>query len=383
MIHIPGRIPITIHPLFWVTAGLIGFFNSMSLIGTLVWIVIIFVSVLVHEFGHALTSLLFKQSPRIELVALGGLTYHGGEKLPTWKQFFIVFNGPLFGFFLFLIASAVLLHPAMQQGFVGAVIMTFQAVNLYWTILNLIPVMPLDGGHLLRVVLEGFFGARGNKYALFISMIVAALMSLVFFALQAFLVGALLFLFAFQSYDSWRRMRVYSEKDQSDSLKTALEKAEIALQAGRKEEALQIFEQIRSDAKEGMIYTTATQYLAYLKYDMGKPQESYDLLRSIRSELSSDALVLLHRAAFDQKDYPLVVELSGQCFQAWPSADLALRNAYACASLAQAEPAVGWLETAQREGVQNLDEVLTEKCFDIIRQDPSFRNFLESLKKHE
>src|SRR3972149_11388238 len=105
MIRIPGKIPIIIHPTFFIIAALIGYINSFSLIGTLIWIGIILVSVIIHEFGHALTALIFGQKPRIELVALGGLTYHEGGGLPYWKQFIIVFDGPLFGFFLFIFAS--------------------------------------------------------------------------------------------------------------------------------------------------------------------------------------------------------------------------------------------------------------------------------------
>ncbi len=109
ILQFPGRIPITIYPTFWLFAALIGYLNSGSLIGTLIWIGIIFVSVLFHEFGHALTALLFGQHPRIELVALGGLTYHDGQKLPFWKQFFIVLDGPIFGFLL-AIGASILLH---------------------------------------------------------------------------------------------------------------------------------------------------------------------------------------------------------------------------------------------------------------------------------
>src|SRR5947209_5378336 len=101
MIRIPGRIPVAVHPTFWLFAALVGYANSMSVLGTMVWVAIIFISILFHEFGHALTALLFGKSPRIELVAFGGVTYHEGEKLPFWKQFFIVFNGPFFGFLLY------------------------------------------------------------------------------------------------------------------------------------------------------------------------------------------------------------------------------------------------------------------------------------------
>jgi len=380
MIHIQGKIPITIHPAFWLFAGLVGFLNSMSLIGTVVWMGIILVSVLFHEFGHALSASAFGQKPRIELVALGGLTYHDGVKLPFWKQFLIVLAGPVFGFLLFILATVLLNTMQIKEGQWAAILMTLQGVNLFWTILNLIPIMPLDGGQLMRILLEAFFGLKGFKYSLFVSMFVAVALSLFFFLNSAFLIGALLFLLAFQSYETWRRTRFLTEEDRRENIKAAMEKAESALQEGREQEALEGFEKIRKEAKEGMMHNLATQYLAYLKYQRGEVKESYDLLRSIRPHLSSDALCLLHRAAFDQKDYSLVVELAGICFQTWPTAETALRNAYASAFLSQARPTVGWLQAAVNEGVQNIHEILSEGCFDSVKHDPYFQDFLFTLK---
>ena len=100
MIVIPGPIPVAIHPLFWLLATVIGWIYSQSLPGVLIWIGIIFFSVLIHEFGHALTAVAFRQRAQIQLVALGGLTSFEGPKLRFWQQFLITFNGPLFGFFL-------------------------------------------------------------------------------------------------------------------------------------------------------------------------------------------------------------------------------------------------------------------------------------------
>jgi hypothetical protein len=77
MIEIPGRIPLAIHPFFWVFAALIGWMNSQTILGTLIWVGIIVVSVVVHEFGHAITAVLFKQKARIQLIALGGVTPFG------------------------------------------------------------------------------------------------------------------------------------------------------------------------------------------------------------------------------------------------------------------------------------------------------------------
>ena len=376
MIHLKGKIPITIHPFFWLTAAIIGFLYSGALIGTIVWIFVILVSVLVHEMGHASTALFFGLKPRIELVALGGLTIHQGDKLPFWKQFIIVLNGPIFGFCLFLLAWLLLRMPV--TGFIKGVLSYFFIVNLIWTIFNLVPVMPLDGGQLLRIALESFFGAKGFHVSLIIGMTIAGGTSLFFFLTQNFFIGAILFLFAFQNFDMYRKLKHLSDGDRSGPLKQSLEEAEKDLQAGNKDKALFAFEKIRNESKEGMIHMMATQYLAFLKYDLGKTKEAYELLLPIRSELTSEALCLLHKAAFDEKDYPLVEEIGGNCFQAMPSKEVAFRNALACAALAKAKPAVGWLETSFQEGLENIAGILRGPEFDHIRESELFQKFLKN-----
>jgi len=338
---------------------------------------VILISVLVHEMGHATTALFFGLQPRIELVALGGLTFHQGDKLPYWKQFLIVLNGPIFGFALFAAAYFLLKVPALATGFTGNVLTLFYWINLIWTILNLVPVMPLDGGQLLRIALEGFFGAKGMRYALIIGIAIAGGLSLTFFLFEHFLIGALFFLFAFQSFDMFRRLRHLSNDDRKGELKELLAEAEKDLQEGKKDKALFAFERIRHHSKEGMIHMMATQYLAFLKYDLGKTKETYELLTPIREELSSEALCLLHQAAFDEKDYPLVEEIGGTCFQIMPNKEVALRNAVACASLAKAKPAVGWLETAFQEGLDHLTDLLGGQEFDPIRESEYFQKFLD------
>ncbi len=373
-----GKIPVTIYPTFWLFAALIGYMSSESFLGTLIWVGIIFVSVLFHEFGHALTASLFGQSPRIELVALGGLTYHDGQKLPFWKQFFIVFNGPLFGFLLAIFATLLLRVPALAQGMTGSILELTRMVNLFWTVINLLPVMPLDGGQLLRIIMEKIFGVKGFKYAIITSIAVALAISIFFFVKQGFLIGALFFLLAFQGYDTLRRTRHFSETDRDDALTSQLANVEELIQMGKKEQAHQLCQEIRAKAKKGMIFELSTQYLAFLKYERGEVKDAYDLLRSIREEISGDALCLLHKVAFEQKDYPLVIELAGTCFQSWPSAETALRNAYAHAQLNQVVPTVGWLQTAIGEGLSNAKEVLSDHIFDPIRNDSAFQELFRS-----
>jgi Zn-dependent protease len=381
MIVIPGRIPILIHPFFWLLAAFIGWFYTQNFMGMFIWIGIIFFSVLIHEFGHALTAIAFKQKAQIQLVALGGLTSFDGPKLRFWQQFLITFNGPLFGFFLFLFATALLQMDLTSSPMIFKILKSTQIANLFWTFVNLLPVLPLDGGQLLRIVLEAAFGLKGFKAALLAGAIIAALISFYFFILQAYLVGAIFFLFAFQSFDSWRRSRFATAGDREDENRQLIILAETALKAGKKEEAKQLLEQVRQKGEGGMLAQAASQYLAILESQEGKSKEAYDLLVPFKNHLDEEALCLLHKLAGIQKDYELVAELSSECYQASSSMEVALQNARAFAFLQQPKPAGGWLQTAWQQGKFDLEALLNEEEFVSLKGDPDFRSFVDQLKR--
>ena len=378
MIQIPGRIPVIIHPFFWIFAGILGWLASGTFMGMLIWMGIIFFSVLFHEFGHALTALFFKQEARIQLIALGGVSMFDGPKLKFWQQFLITLNGPLFGFLIFL--GATILLQFNVSPLVFKILKATQVANLFWTIVNLLPVLPLDGGQLLRIVLEGFFGVRGFKAALLIGAITAISISLYFFLIQAYLIGAFFFLFAFQSFDSWRKSRFATRDDREEDNKQLMAKAEAELQQGNKEEAKRLLQEVREKAKEGMLALAATQYLAFLHYKEGKRKESYDMLLPIKDQLSDDILAVMHELAAEQKNYPLVIELSAKCYQMAPSQKMALNNARAFAHEKQAKYAGGWLQTAWQFGGLNLDTVLNEEEFKALKENLEFIEFINEIK---
>lgn len=378
MIEIPGPIPIRIHPLFWALCALIGWMYSATLAGMFIWIGIIFVSVLIHEFGHALTAVLFRQKANIQLVVLGGLTSYEGPKLKYWQQFFIVLNGPLFGFFLFLLATYILTLPLSPLW--HAIFKSTQVANLFWTIVNLFPVMPLDGGQLLRIVLEALFGLPGLRASLFLGMLLSILLSFYFFIVQAFLVGAIFFLFAFQSFDSWRRSRLATTGDREDENRKLFIQAEEALQLGKRDEAKKLFEEVKSKAKGGVLAAAAAQYLAQLLSAEGNHKEAYELLLSIEKHLASDSKCLLHQLAAEMGNDTLVARLSTECYQIAPSREMALTNARSFARLHQARLAGGWLQTAWQFGGLNLETLLKEECFTALKGAREFEEFVEKLK---
>ena len=371
------KIPIKISPFFWVTAGLIGFINSSGsghpFILTLIWIGVIFVSILVHEYGHALTSRYFGQQPRIQLIAFGGLTIPEGKQLTGWREFLVVLNGPLFGFLLFLLFLFILSTSVVENPYLLYTVKIFTWVNLFWTVVNLLPVMPLDGGQLLRVILESTCGAKGLKYAIFIGLLLSALCALIFFFVGYFLVGAIFFLFAFQNFDAYRKSRVVTESDRREDLTRALKEIEDLLMRDQKEEAIPKLEEVRQKSKQGMIFNLTTQHLAALKAEKHDYQSVYDLLKPIQKYLNAESQIHLHRAAYEVKDYPLVVELAEPSYQLLPDPHIALSSAEACAALAKVEPAIGWLKTAHKGGIDDLTPILSKEVFDPIRNDPAFQ----------
>jgi Zn-dependent protease len=380
MIVIPGRIPVAIHPFFWLMAALIGWMNSNTIMGSLVWVGIILVSVLIHEFGHALTAVAFRQKANIQLVALGGLTSYEGPKLKFWQQFLIVLNGPLFGFGLFLVATALLQLDWSQTPILFNILRATQLANLFWTIVNLLPVLPLDGGQLLRIVMEAWLGTKGYLASLLIGAVLSTLFGLYFFLVQAFLIGALFFLFAFQSFDLWRKSRNVTLQDRDEDVKKLLLEGEKALGEGRRSDAEKCFQEIRSKTDRGLLYMAATQYLAFLDMQLGKKEDAYQLLLPIETHLADESICLLHQLAAEHANWNLVAKLSAECYQLTENQDTALRNARAFANLHQAKPAGGWLQTAYQFGGIDLEKVLREESFQAIKQDPDFKNFMDQMK---
>lgn len=381
MIRFGGPIPVTIRPAFWLFAALIGYLYSQSWMGTLIWIVIIFFSVLFHEFGHALTAMLFGRKPRIEIVALGGLTLHDGQSLSSWKQFLIVLNGPLFGLLLALFSWLAMKIPVLSAGLPMQILRDVTIINVFWTVINLLPVLPLDGGQMLRIVMEAFFGARGFQYSLVIGMALSVLISMTLFLFQDFLLGAFFFLFAFQSFEMWRATRGLSDTDRNQELKEIFVKAEEALLLGRKEDAIQLLYSLRIQAKKGLLWKTATQQLAVLYFQSDNREEAYTLLQEIKEDLNDEAASALHELAFENGNYPLVVALAPRVYRFSQEGSVALRSAYASAQLKLVKSAIGWLQAALEEGGGGLSEALASSLFDPVRNDPSFAKFLQSLKK--
>lgn len=379
--HLFGKkIPVKIHPVFLLLAALIAWINSIGMSGgslvlsIMIWMIVIFISVLFHEYGHALTAQAFGQKARIDLAGLGGVTHRHGKRLGLGKEFLIVLNGPLFGLVLAMAAYFLSQLVPDNRHVLKFTLNIIFGANVFWTIVNLLPVNPLDGGRLLSIILESLFGVKGIKFALFLGMIFSAIVGVAFFMIHAIIAGALFMMLTFENYRAWKQMQGMTEQDQDEQLKNAFKEVEKDNSQASHDEKIQKLEQIRNEAQKGFLYDQATQKEALLLSENGQYERAYDLLSTISGQLSSEDLTLLQHLAFRCHKYSEAIKWGTEAFQEIPDYTIAVVNSYCYAQMQEVTPAVGWLETGIRQGLPDPEVILKQKEFDPIRKDPLFQN---------
>lgn len=227
-----ANIPVRVHPLFWLMAVLFGLAGG-NLLYIVLWVAVVFVSILVHELGHALTMRQFGQPSSIVLYAGGGLAMHEpvrfgqrsfGVALTPQQDVVISLAGPAAGFALAALvlgvvailggtivwpASALSPVPVALLPFGGGLVTTlFQSllwVNIFWGLLNLFPVLPLDGGRIAQRVWSWSDPVNGARRALWLSVIAGGIVAVAGLTLWRSTYMAFFFgLLAFQSYQALR-----------------------------------------------------------------------------------------------------------------------------------------------------------------------------------
>jgi Zn-dependent protease len=191
-------VPVTVRPSFLLVSALLGLAGgSVQLV--FAWIAVVFVSILLHEMGHALTARGFGSEVEVELNTIGGLTTWTvpEEEFGPGKRALVAAAGSaagvVFGGLVWLFA--VVAGPF--EGLARYVVGTLIYVNLFWGLLNWLPIRPLDGGHLFTSLLEKIAPRRGEVIANVVFLITAAagLAAALYFRLTfvALLAGWLLF----------------------------------------------------------------------------------------------------------------------------------------------------------------------------------------------
>jgi Zn-dependent protease len=226
------------------------------------WVVIAAVSVLVHELGHAVAFRAYGIRPSIVLHGFGGLTSGSGE-LTGGRRIVISLAGPLTALVLFGVPALVLsASGAVPSGDASVVVHQVVWVNVGWSLLNLLPVLPLDGGQVFLDVCDLLTGGRGRRTAEVVSVAVAALVGL--WALSAGFVLGAVFAAGFAALNLGQLGKV-----RQDELTDRLAVAHRALLAHRADEARGVVEDVLRRRPTGAARAWAAELLGWSRLMQG------------------------------------------------------------------------------------------------------------------
>ncbi|HUR80836.1 MAG TPA: M50 family metallopeptidase [Thermoanaerobaculia bacterium] len=213
MLHLGsvGRTSIDVDFNFFFLVLLFVYFNYDPQRGiqyALLWIPIVFVSVLVHELAHAgAIAMLGFGASEIVLTGMGGVTMNRRRAAP-WQDLIISLAGPAASFGLYFLCGWLARYVALvhTDKMLSALIPYLAWANRAWGLFNLIPVPPLDGGHATRELFGTFLTAR-NAFivSIWIAMVGGAGIA-VYFAVweRSFLLALYIGWFVYMAFGQWQ-----------------------------------------------------------------------------------------------------------------------------------------------------------------------------------
>ncbi len=243
-------IPTTITPTSWLVLALLGgAFTMTSIEGmqqVLLFIVAGMISILCHEFGHALTSRkLAGATPEVMISGFSGYATNEGGRFTRWSYFATVAAGPTAGLipmvfavlalslasgslpatldFLWVVFYSLFAEPseAMNEVVMNYLPLLFEnngwmnfwvldffnkliVIGCVWTMLNLLPIYPLDGNKMLGTLLNSDYYAASVGVVVTIPLFIWAAQSQLYFTM---LIVLFLGYTNYQFYMALRRMR--------------------------------------------------------------------------------------------------------------------------------------------------------------------------------
>ncbi len=248
-------IPVRVHPMFWLVSAILGF-GGGDPAHIMIWIGVMFVSILVHELGHAFTMRYFGFNPSVALYAGGGLAMYQSVDSPwssygvnhprresPWTSIIISAAGPAAGFALATLVIIGVIAGGISDSLLGepdatAEIASAQTeqqpeselgeqtppgkaasdkpnellmvfifymlfINIFWGLVNLLPIYPLDGGQITREIVKMINPYDGVRISLWISLVTAAGVAILGINITMFIT----FMFGYFAFMNWQMLQ--------------------------------------------------------------------------------------------------------------------------------------------------------------------------------
>jgi Zn-dependent protease len=168
--------PVRVDPSFWIVSVLLGITLDDPW-AIAIWVGVCFVSILAHELGHALMGRAFGLHGSIELHSMGGLTQWPElhKLLSPARDIAVSLAGPFTGLVIAACTYSYLTLRGWPESPYGRVtVYTVLWINGGWALVNLLPILPLDGGHVMESAVHWRRGYRDDALPFLVSSIFAS-----------------------------------------------------------------------------------------------------------------------------------------------------------------------------------------------------------------
>jgi Zn-dependent protease len=273
-------IPVRVELIFFLVMGLLGWANGYQGAEIAVFLVVGGLSILVHELGHATAQRSFGAHPSVTLTGFGGYTL--GPVQPRGRSLVVTLAGPAAGF-LAAIVGVLLSQVVSGPDLVDTAIEILIYVNVLWGMFNLLPILPLDGGH----VAADLFGLRNAQY---LSLAGAVVLGLLAIYIGAPFMAIVAFMFGSQSLGALR-----AERDQPQLER--LDQGRAALLQGRYAEAVEHIEAASTNPASFAVEVTGAEMLAWAKLAEGKPEDARAALDRLRGGVTKTSRLVQRMVA--------------------------------------------------------------------------------------
>jgi Zn-dependent protease len=334
-----GGIPVVVRPIFFLLPVLL----SIDQAGPKVfaWVAIVFCSVLLHELGHAWVMESFGGQPSIVLHAMGGATsWPAGARPGPGQRLLVSLAGP--GIQLFIggvvfTASRAFNYPPQFDWVVDQLLW----VNVGWALINLVPIVPWDGGNALDAFIAWVDRPR-PMVTVVVSGVGGIALAAYAFTHRQFVLG---YIGAVGVQQAWSR---YS------SIPPALESLELA-------------------AKTRALTAQEWFWLGQGLYAQGRLGELPSLIRGQIAKGLAESVSEGCKVLYQTKQFDVAAPLFQEAFAAFHHGTDAYNAACCLARLGRGEEAVHQLSLAlDANYVTSKSRLLTDADLQSLRERPDF-----------
>jgi Zn-dependent protease len=270
------RIPIKVEPPFFLVTIFLSLGRAPDITLMIEWLAVVLFSILLHEFGHALTGRAFGLETQIRLYQMGGLTsWKAGRELSAAKDVAISLAGPatgiLFGLLVLVIGQTGLLF---QSRLAFVIYSDLLWVNIGWGLCNLLPILPMDGGRVMATLESSLRKANDRLISHTFSFLAALMIGIAAFNWRALWIGFLGLYFAYLNGSVlWRHLQNYRDR----KLRKTLAEARAAIDRQEYDSAIEMLSDIgaraySSELKQQALHMTIAIHLRRKELDLAEDE---------------------------------------------------------------------------------------------------------------